>query len=294
MLKRKKLNIHQCSLFLWSIARFVIIFGLAFIILKPIYYKISVAFMSQDDILNPAVSLLPTGLSMEYWSSALRQLKLPASLFQTLLVSLLASVLQVIVATMVGYGLGRYKFKGSNLIFAAVILFMIVPTDITSTAQYVRFAFGIGGIKINILETYWPLVILAATGMNLKNGLYIYLMREFFRNMPGNLEEAAYVDGCGPIKAFISVIVPNAKGIMGTVFLFSFCWQWTEYDFAKMYYPSKQLFGTILPKITELTKLETTVVQNAAGILIAIPIMILFLIFQKTLVKSITLSGMAN
>lgn len=295
MLKRKKITIHQFSLFLWSIARFIIIFGLAFIILKPIYYKISVAFMNRDDLMNPAVSLLPTSLSLEYWQSALSQLKLPISLLKTLFVSLLAAVLQVVVATMVGYGLGRYKFKGSNLIFAAVILFMIVPTDITSTAQYIRFAFfGVGDIKLNILDTYWPLVILAATGMNLKNGLYIYLMREFFRNMPGNLEEAAYVDGCGPIKAFIQIIVPNAKGMMGTVFLFSFCWQWTEYDFAKMYYPSQELFGTILPQLTSITTMETTVVKNAAGILIAIPIMILFLIFQKTLVKSITLSGMAN
>ncbi len=295
MSKRKNITVHQFSLFLWSIARFVIIFGLAFVILKPIYYKIAVAFMSRDDLLNPAVSLLPTGLSLDYWKSALSQLRLSESFLQTLFVSLLASGLQVFVATVVGYGLGRYKFKGSNLIFAAVILFMLVPVDVTSTAQYIRFAFfGIGDVKINILETYWPLIMVAATGMNLKNGLYIYLMREFFRNMPGNLEEAAYIDGCGPIKAFAKVIVPNAKGMMSTVFLFSFCWQWVEYDFAKMYYPSKALFGTILPQLTSVTVLETTVVKNAAGILIAIPIMILFLLFQRTLVKSITLSGMAN
>lgn len=295
MFKKKKFTTHQFSRALWSLARFIIIFGLAFIILKPIYYKISVAFMSEEDILNPAVSLLPSRLCLDYWKSAISQLQLPNSFLQTLFISLLASVLQVFVATTVGYGLGRFQFKGNKLIFAIVILFMLIPTDITSTAQYIRFAFfGIGDWKINILETYWPLVILSATGMNLKNGLYIYLMREFFKNMPGNLEEAAYIDGCGPIRAFVRVIFPNAKAMVVTVFLFSFCWQWTEYAFAKMYYPSKALFGTILPQLTAVTELETTIVKNAGGILIAIPVMILFLIFQRTLVKSITLSGMAN
>ena len=295
MFKLKKPTLYHTSKYLWSIMRFIIIFGLAFIILKPIYYKISVAFMNKDDLVNPAVSLVPTQLSLNYWKSAWTQLKLPASLFQTLFISLLVSVLQVFVASVVGYGLGRFRFKGSNLVFALVILFMLVPMDITSTAQYIRFAFfGIGDLQLNILETYWPVIILAATGMNLKNGLYVYLMREFFRNMPGNLEEAAYIDGCGPIRAFATVIFPNAKSMVITVFLFSFCWQWTEYDFAKMYYPTKELFGTILPQVTSTTTLEKIIVQNAAGILIMIPIVILFLIFQKTLVKSITLSGMAN
>lgn len=295
MFKMKNISMHKLSLRLWSLARFIIIFGLAFIILKPIYYKISVAFMSRDDVLNPAVSLLPSRLCLDYWKSAISQLQLPSSFFQTLFVSLLASVLQVFVASTVGYGLGRFQFKGNKLIFAIVILFMLVPTGITATAQYIRFAyFSIGDFKINVLDTYWPLVILSVTGMNLKNGLYIYLMREFFKNMPGNLEEAAYIDGCGPIRAFIQVIFPNAKAMVVTVFLFSFCWQWTDYDFAHRYYSSKALFGNILPTFTGMTGFETKIIENAGGILISIPIMILFLIFQRTLVKSITLSGMAN
>lgn len=124
---------------------------------------------------------------------------------------------------------------------------MLVPTNVISTAQYIHFVFfGIGDFTVNLLDTYWPLCILAFTGTNIKNGLYIYLMREFFRTMPGNLEEAAYIDGCGPIQAFVRVMVPNARGMMMTVFLFSFCWQWADNNYAREYSARSRFWGTSL------------------------------------------------
>ena len=289
LISRKLINIA------WSILRFIIIFGLAFIILKPMIYKFFAAFMSQGDLINPAVSQIPLEWSTHFWETAISKMRLPESLFNTLGLSLVVGILQVIVSTMAGYGLGRFKFKGRGLVFTVVILIMLIPPSVTSTAQYVRFAFfGIGGIQINILDTYWPLIILAATGTNIQNGLYIYLMREFFRTMPGNLEEAAYIDGCGFIQAFLRVMVPNAKGMMTTVFLFSFCWQWTENSYARMYFSEMPLFGNIFATISGNSNLETAIIRNAAALLISLPLLILFLIFQRTLVKSVTLSGLAN
>lgn len=294
-MKKHKPTSYRVTQMLWGIVRFVIIFGLAFIILKPFYIKITAGFMTREDLLNPAVSLIPSGLSLTYWKSALTQLKLPASLLYTLGLSLSVGLIQVVICTMAGYGLGRFHFKGRGLIFAAVILIMLVPADVTSTAQYIRFVFfGVGKATVNLLDSYWPLYILAFTGTNIKNGLYIYLMREFFRTMPGNLEEAAYIDGCGPIQAFLRVMVPNARGMMTTVFLFSFCWQWTESDYARMYFSEIPLFGNVFANITGATVMETSIIRNAGAILILIPLVLLFLIFQKTLVKSITLSGLAN
>lgn len=251
--------------------------------------------MTRDDLLNPAVSLIPSGLSLTYWKSALSQLKLPESFLYTLALSVSVGLIQVIICTMSGYGLGRFHFRGRGLIFAVVILIMLVPADVTSTAQYIRFVFfGVGKATVNLMDTYWPIYILAFTGTNIKNGLYIYLMREFFRTMPGNLEEAAYIDGCGPIQAFLRVMLPNARGMMTTVFLFSFCWQWTESDYARMYFSEIPLFGNVFASISGSSNMESTIIRNAAAVLILIPLIVLFLIFQKTLVKSVTLSGLAN
>lgn len=196
---------------------------------------------------------------------------------------------------MIGYGLGRFKFRGRNLAFIFVVLIMLIPYDAISTAQYLRFVFfGFGNYTVNLLDSFLPVFILAFTGTNLKNGLYIYLMREFFRSMPGNLEEAAYIDGCGPVRAFLRVMVPNARGMMTTVFLFSFCWQWTDSRYARSYFSEVKLLGNIFSTISGGTNLETTIVRNAAAIISMIPLVIIFLAFQKTLVKSIARSGMAN
>lgn len=292
---KKNINFYRFGKIAWSVLRFIIIFGLAFIILKPIIYKIMSGFMSREDLFNPSVSMFPKNWSTEYWGSALSQLGLPKTLLYTLGLSLIVAILQVITCTMAGYGLGRFNFKGKNLIFIFVILIMLIPSSVTSTAQYLRFAFfGVGDLTVSVLDTYWPMIILAFTGTNVRCGLYIYLMREFFRTMPGNLEEAAYIDGCGSIQAFIRVMIPNAKGMMTTVFLFSFCWQWVENKYSKMYFSEMPLFGNVFSSIQYGTTMENIIVKNAAALLISLPLIILFLVFQRTLVKSITLSGLAN
>lgn len=280
---------------LWALIRFIIIFGLAFIILRPIVYKLMVSFMSKDDLINPAVSLIPVHWTLNYWKLAISQLNLEKTFINTFFLSLLVGILQVVTCTMAGYGLGRFRFKGRNIIFIFVILIMLIPASVTSTAQYLRFAFfGVGDVNISLLDTYWPIILLAFTGTNARCGLYIYLMREFFRTMPGNLEEAAFIDGCGFISAFIRVIAPNARGMMTTVFLFSFCWQWTEKRYANMYFSEMPLFGNIFSSFSGGSSMESAIVQNAAALLISLPLLIIFLVFQRTLVKSITLSGLAN
>jgi len=150
---KKQLTSWRVGQMLWSFLRFVIIFGLAFIILKPMIFKFFAAFMSSDDLINPAVSQIPLQWSVQFWKSAIEQMKLPESLFNTFGLSFIVGVLQVAVSTMAGYGLGRFKFKGRGILFAVIILLMLIPASVTSTAQYVRFAFfGIGNIKINIVN----------------------------------------------------------------------------------------------------------------------------------------------
>ena len=133
----------------------------------------------------------------------------------------MVSVLQLAISCLVGYGFARFKFKGRNILFFIVILSLIVPAQTILIPLYFRFS------SIGLLNTIWPVVILSACGIGLKNGLYIYLMRQFFRGMPRELEQSAYIDGAGPLRAFVQIILPNAFNMMITVFLFSFTWQWT-------------------------------------------------------------------
>lgn len=279
---------------------YVIIFGLMFIILKPFVYKILMAFMHPDDLLDSTVRLVPRIFSTYYWQTALEGMRLDEAGPNTVFLSLAVAVIQVAVCVWVGYGLARFKFKGKNIAFAFVIIIMLVPFSVTRIAQYLQFVyFGIGGFQVDLTDTFWPILILAATGLGLKEGLYIYMFREFFQSLPDSLEEAAYIDGAGVIRTLFRVMLPNARTIILTVFIFSFCWQYTDTAYSSLFFYEKPVFANVINAIyirvgLNADILGTFITRNAAAMLIMIPLIILFGFCQRFFLKSVTLSGLAN
>lgn len=295
--KKMKLQLKKWPL---SILRFIIIFGLAFIILEPFVYKILMAFMHPDDLIDSTVWIVPRIGSTYYWQQALEQMKLPQSAINTFLLSLIVGILQVFSCTMIGYGLARFNFRGNKAAFAVVILIMLVPVQVISIARYLDFNyFNFFGKVISLTDTFWPLIILSATGLGIKQGLYIYMMRELFRSLPVSIEEAAYIDGAGPIQTFINVMLPNALTTMATVFVFSFCWQWTDTAYSSLYFNEMPVLANVVDTMyirvgLNPDPLATGILRNAAAIIIMLPLMVLFVFAQKLFVKSMALSGLAN
>jgi len=284
----------------WPVVRFVLIFGLAFLILKPFAIKILLAFMSHDDLLDSTVRLIPRHFSLYLWSVALKGLDLMESLLPSVLLSVAVGIIQVFTSTVVGYGLARFNSIISRIAFIFVIIIMLVPPQVTSIAQYLGFVyFGVGPFKVEIVNTFWPAFLLAFCGLGIKEGLYIYMMRSLFIGMPRELEQAAYIDGASPIAAFVRVILPNSRGLMLTVFLFSFCWQWTDISMPTLYFPNIKLLATQISVITVKTGMlehpyAMYIARNAGAMLMLIPLFIVFIFCQKFLVKSIITSGIAN
>ena len=157
---------------------------------------------------------------------------------------------------------------------------------------------------VNIAKTYMPLILLSATGLAFKNGLYIFLLRQFFRGIPDELEESAYMDGCGTFRTFVQIILPLSVPMMVTVFLFAFCWQWTD-DFyvGKIIETtaSNTLLVDLVGKVPPSLKLGyagqtlyETAIRNTCGLMIIAPLVILYAFCQNFLVQGIEHSGIAN
>ena len=157
---------------------------------------------------------------------------------------------------------------------------------------------------VNIAKTYLPLILLSATGLAFKNGLYIFLLRQFFRGIPDELEESAYMDGCGTFRTFVQIILPLSIPMMVTVFLFAFCWQWTD-DFyvGKIIETtaSNTLLVDLVGKVPPSLKLGyagqtlyETAIRNTCGLMIIAPLVILYAFCQNFLVQGIEHSGIAN
>ncbi len=284
----------------WTVLRFFLVFGLAFIVLNPFINKLLMSFMSPDDLLDPQVLMLPKHISTYYWQVAWDGLKVAETGLHSVGLILVVTLLQTLCSAFVGYGLSRFRFKGNRILLGAVIMLMIVPPQTYSVAQYIGFRyFGIGNITVNLLNSYWPFVLLSIGGLGVKQGLYIYLFYSFFGQLPKSLEDAAYVDGANPLACFFRIIIPNARAVIITVLIFSVAWQWTDIGNTDLYLKSFSVMSTNIQQIYIRNGLSADVMgsaiaQNTACLILIIPILILFLICQRSITQSIAHAGLAN
>ncbi|MDR1892561.1 MAG: carbohydrate ABC transporter permease [Oscillospiraceae bacterium] len=285
---------------------YLIVICLSYIILYPFIIKIFGSLRGVEDINDYAVQLIPKHYSLVNFTSAMTAMKFPAAFTNSLLLSLLVSLLQVFSAAMTGYGLARFRFLGRSALYALVLIVLMIPVQTTMTAMFLQFRyfdfFGlfnlILGHPLNLIDTVVPFALLSVTGFGLKNGLYIYLSMQTFRDLPKELDEASEVDGAGAIKTFWTVMLPNALPVLITVFLFSFCWQWTD-----SYYPS--LFinkWDLLPRnimfvvssIVNVESMQISAATNAGMLLMILPLVLLYVVLQRFFIQGITKSGIVG
>lgn len=275
------------------ILRLILIVGLCYVILKPLIQYFMYACMSQEDFRDWTVSLIPKHWSAFYWKKAAELLKVfQGAGLQSLLFAGSIALLQTASSMVIGYGLARFEFRGRKLLTVMLFVVMLVPGTVLQLPEYFLFRyFGIGSLKVNLINTLVPYYILSLTGLGLKQALYIFLMRMLFGQMPVDLENAAYIDGAGVFRTFLSVAVPQCKSLMITVFLFAFCWTWTDSSYGTAFYPDVSLIGSWLLRVEGAGSGN---VPYAGIMIMVIPMLILVVICQKHLVKSISMSGMAN
>ena len=297
-----------------NIARFILLFGLCFLILQPLLNKISVSFMTEQDLLDPIVVSVPVHFTLENYEVANEIMHYWEGFKNSLIISLTISVLQVAMCTLVGYGFARFKFPLKNLWFACVMLIVIIPPQIISTSLHLHFRFFdifgiiklITGSTINLKSSVVPYYLMSAGCMGLRNGLYIYMIRQFFRNIPNDMEEAAYVDGCGMFRTFFKIMLPEGKPIITSCFLFAFVWQWTDGFYSKMFIGGKRLVSVsiagvvdeIPSYIAKFTGVRSSVsvaysncILSTATLMVVAPVIVLYLFAQRQFVESISSSG---
>ncbi|MBQ7660833.1 MAG: carbohydrate ABC transporter permease [Clostridia bacterium] len=339
-LKAKFLNLPFYTNIVWYVFRFIILLGVSYIVLYPFFTKIAASFMSPDDFIDVTVRLIPKYPSFDQYKAIFLENKYMAAFFNTLTLSLISAILQTFVACLVGYGLAKFKFKGNSLVMGAVILTMVVPHGTVYLSMFMKFRYfdifdffgifkGLGyaglydGIvdigkwigslfsgvpytnvtnSIQLTQTFWPMILLSITGLAFKNGLYIFMMRQFFRGVPDELEESAYIDGSDTFRTFLQIIIPLSVPMMITIFLFSFSWQWTDEFYTNMFISTNKI--VLMPKIVGIPKsLETTyagqelyysAINNTCGLMIILPLVVLYLFCQRYLVQGIERSGIVG
>ena len=342
-LKAKFINMAFVGGVIWYIVRFVLLLGIAYIVLYPFFTQIAGSFMGKNDFVDVTVMLIPKEFSIDMYKFILLENEYFTAFGNTLLLAGSTALIQTFVCCLVAYGLAKFKFKGANLVFMAVIFTMVVPHQTIQYSMFMNFRyFDIFGIikflsgnatvgeigflndilaninifgaeptskvlqavvedgAFNLNNSYWPLIILSLTGLGFKNGLYVFMLRQFFMGVPNELEESAYIDGSGTGRTFLQIILPLSVPMMITVFLFAFSWQWTDDFYTTLFFTTNKT--VLMPDVVDIpTSLETdypgqnlyySAIRNTCGLLIILPLVIMYLFCQNFLVQGIERSGL--
>ena len=292
--------------------KYIVLILLAYQLLYPVLYMISASIKDPLDSYDPSVIWIPKNFSATGFIDAFKSMKYLDALKGSLEISLGCAVLDVMSCSLAGYGFARFKFPFKNLLFACVILTLMVPMQTIILPYYMNMRYfdplGLVSainaafdktITINLVGKNIAFYLPSLFGSGIRSGLYIYIFRQFFEGMDKALEEAAQIDGCGPLRTFLNIMLPNARNSIVTVFLFSFVWHFNEY------YLTKQLLGTnrrtLIVALSSLridlaaliggqTAFDPIRIQTRiqAGCLLAIvPMFLLYIFAQRKLADSI-------
>lgn len=320
---RKWVKLHKhSSKFGSGLVRAVFLLGFSFIILYPIISMISKAFMQQGDIFDNTVIWVPKHFTLDNLKMASAAMNYKTSFFNTTFISLLTTALQTVMCMTVGYGFARYNFPFKNLLFLLVILTFLIPPQILMIPLFLTFRnfdlFGliplIKGSAVSLLNTDWPYILLSLSCQGIRNGLFIFMFRQSFRAMPRETEEAAYVDGANAFCTYIRIMVPNAVTMIATVALFGFVWQWNDTFYSGLFSNNNNMLSSAYSNFTTtlgLISVETesslssmafdlsntmivSLLKNAAVFLMMMPLIIVYLIAQRSFVESVERSGLVG
>ncbi len=265
----------------------VVVIGVLLVLLYPVVWLVSTSFKPATEVLS-TLSLLPrepTGDNYAQVFDGVGEFGVLHYFWNSLLVSVGAVAGNVASCSLAAYAFARLHFRGRGPLFGFMMITIMLPHHVVLIPQYVIFQ------QMGVVNTFWPLVLpkFLAT-----DAFFIFLMVQFIRTLPRELDEAATLDGCGPVGTFRHVILPLLRPALITTAIFTFIWTWNDFFSQLIYLNDAEKFT--LPLALQLFIDQAT--ESAFGpmfamsVLALLPIGLFFLAFQRFLVDGVATSGL--
>ena len=282
-----------------SATRAVLLIGLAYIILYPVLFSLSVSIREPSDMMDPTVIWLPKSLTFDNIKFVIQKTGFTSAFVRTLFLSSICSVLQMLSCAVTGYGFARFKFKGRTILFFMALLTFVVPPQIISMPLYIQYSKFTAAKGIPMINTLFPTAISALFAQGLKSGLFIYLFRQSYKSMPPELEDAAYLDGCGPVGSFVRIMLPNSGAILLVSFILSFVWYWNDYINISLFFNKSKPLAVLLKGLGAVIQtmrnaegfaygdIENSVYTTTFCFMFILPPVIIYTVIQKRFTESL-------
>ena len=258
-----------------------------FLMLYPLLWVVASSFKPADQIFTDVTSLVPTSFTLDNYVQGWAGFgNIPFSTFflNSLLYAGGGTILTVSASALTAYGFARLRFKGQRFWFSLMIVTLMLPVQIQIIPEYLLFA------KLGWLNTFWPLLLPRVGGQ----AFFIFMIMQFIRGIPRELDDAAAIDGCSELGIFFRIIVPLITPAMVTASIFSFYFTWNDFLHPLVYLNDPRLYTV---SVALRTFADPSTVTNwgaifAMSTLSLVPVFVVFIFFQRYLIEGIATSGL--
>lgn len=280
-----------------SLARLLFLIIVGYIVLYPLLYMFVSAIKDRDALLDMEHIWVPVSFSFNAFSEVFELMNFGNALKQTLLVQVLSAAIEVFVCSFVAYGFARFKFKGKPIFTFLLILSLLIPIQMYTLSMSINFR------NLHIFNTPFVYWLPSLFGVGIRSGMMIFIYQQFFIGLPKELEDAAYIDGAGPVKTYFSIALPSSSVVITTVAVLAFVWHWNEYHLATLSFLSEDAPLSMTMNFLEVYLQQigiykgwpeySTLVSAGCLMFIVIPL-VLYMIFQRKFVRSIDRVGITG
>lgn len=302
-----------------ALLRLLILLAIGYVVLYPLMYMVTTAFRTGESFYDPTITWITTKVTMSNFSYALEAMNYFSSLKNSIIYGIIPALLQLASCSLVAYGLARFEFREKKLLIGILFVTIILPAQATMLPTYINYSHldflgileAIGSvigrdIRPNLLNTPFAFYLPAFFGVGLRSGIIIFIYMQFFKGFPKELEEAAWIDGCGPFRTFTSIVIPSSTVVIFTNMIFSIIWHWNDFYNAALLLKDRSHFtlavslGEIKNTLEGLRFIWTAENPSTAAIIMAactlyvLPLLIMYVCLQKRFVKSIDRVGITG
>ncbi|WP_326492863.1 carbohydrate ABC transporter permease [Alicyclobacillus fastidiosus] len=270
-----------------SVLTHAVLIACSFVMVYPILWMLSSSF-KPDSMIFSTANLIPTKWTFQHYIDSFSTgtgVSFGHYFLNSIFISAIVVVGSLMSASLTGFAFARLRFKPQKVLFGFMLGTMMLPLQIVLIPQYIIFH------QIGWVNTFLPLTVPSFLGTT---PFFIYLMVQFVRSIPKDLDEASVIDGCSTFRMFWSVILPLTRPALITISIFAFYWTWNDFFSQSIYLTSSQLLTVPvgLSQFLDVTGTSQWGDMFAMSIMSVIPVFIIFMIFQRYLVEGIATQGL--
>ncbi|MFY9178141.1 MAG: carbohydrate ABC transporter permease [Caldicoprobacterales bacterium] len=265
-----------------TLAIYIVLTVTGIVFLLPFIWMLSTSLKPDTQLFVSPPVWIPNPIAWENYYGAITSVPFFTYMRNTLIVASISTFGAVLSTPLAGYSLARIKWRGRETLFIITLAVMMIPAQVTMVPLFIVFS------KMDMVGTFLPLILPSFFG----SPFFIFLMRQFFKQLPKDLEDAARIDGCSEFGIYFRIMLPLIQPAILTVALFQFMNSWNDFMGPLIYLNDEKMY-TLQLGLQQFKQAYNTIWNQlmAASVLVALPIIVLYFFVQKSFIQGITFGG---